>query len=35
MSGYYSPSADVLSWAVWLVVLGEAAFLAGYALTLR
>lgn len=35
VSGYYSPSAYALSWAVWLVVLGEAAFLAGYALTLR
>lgn len=35
MSGYYRPPADALSWAVWLAVLGEAAFLAGYALTLR
>jgi hypothetical protein len=35
LTGYYSPSAYALSWALWLAVLGEAAFLAGYTLTLR
>jgi hypothetical protein len=35
VSGFYTPPAHALSWAVWLVVLGEAAFLAGHTLVLR
>lgn len=35
LTGLYSPTARALSWAVWLVVLGEVLFLAGYGLVLR
>jgi hypothetical protein len=35
MVGIYSPPVDALSGAVWLVVLGEATFLAAYAATCR